>query len=57
MPHEIKLIKTQPQMTLTACPSVSVMYSVVDRPKGTAMMAKLSPRTDSMDSERGSLDS
>ncbi|KAI7506235.1 hypothetical protein KC367_g89 [Hortaea werneckii] len=30
--HEINETNTQPQMTVTACPSVNEMYSVVDKP-------------------------
>lgn len=29
---EIKLMSTQPQSTVTLCPSVKVMYIVVDKP-------------------------
>lgn len=38
----IEMIEThiQPQNTATPCPSVRVMYKVVDRPKGTAIIAK-----------------
>lgn len=53
---EIKLIKTQPQSTVTLWPSVKVMYMVVERPYGTAIMANDKPRTDSMDKLRGSSD-
>lgn len=53
---EIKLIRTQPQRTVTLCPSVRVMYIVVDRPYGTAMMANERPRTDNMERLRGSSD-
>ena len=53
---EVKLIKTQPQSTVTLWPSVKVMYMVVERPYGTAIMANDKPRTDSMDKLRGSSD-
>jgi hypothetical protein len=53
---EIKLINTQPQRIVTLWPSVRVMYMVVERPYGTAMMANDRPRTDSMDRFRGSSD-
>ena len=53
---EIKLIRTQPQRMVTLWPSVKVMYMVVERPYGTAMMANDKPRTDSMDRWRGSSD-
>jgi predicted transcriptional regulator len=53
---EIKLINTQPQRMVTLWPSTRVMYIVVERPYGTAIMAKDRPRTDSMDRFRGSSD-
>ncbi len=40
MQSEIRETRTQPQRIVTDCPSVRVMYIVVDRPKGTAMIAK-----------------
>lgn len=40
MAREIKETRTQPQRMVTDWPSVRVMYIVVLRPKGTAMMAK-----------------
>lgn len=45
---------TQPHSTVTDWPLASEYRNVVDRPYGTAMMAKLRPSTDSIDSERGS---
>lgn len=53
---EMKLINTQPQRIVTLWPSTRVMYIVVDRPYGTAMIANDRPRTDSMDKFRGSSD-
>jgi hypothetical protein len=53
---EIKLIRTQPQIIVTLCPSVKVMYMVVESPYGTAMIANDNPRTDSIDRLRGSSD-
>lgn len=40
MASEMRETRTQPQSTVTDCPSVRVIYIVVERPKGTAMMAK-----------------
>lgn len=39
MAMEMSVTRTQPQRTVTDWPSVKVMYKVVLRPKGTAMMA------------------
>jgi hypothetical protein len=40
MQSEIRETRIQPQSKVTDCPSVRVMYIVVLRPKGTAIMAK-----------------
>ena len=40
MAREMRETSTQPQRMVTDWPSVRVMYIVVERPKGTAMMAK-----------------
>ena len=42
---EMRETRIQPHSMVTLCPSVSVMYMVVDRPKGTAMIANDSPST------------
>lgn len=54
MHSEMSDTRTQPQMTVTAWPLVRVMYIVVERPNGTAMMANDRPRTLSMLRFRGS---
>jgi hypothetical protein len=54
MQREMMETRIQPYKTVTACPFVRVMYMVVDRPKGTAMMAKERPRMLSMLRLRGS---
>ena len=53
---EMKLINTQPQRIVTLWPSTRVMYIVVERPYGTAIMANDRPRTDSIDRFRGNSD-
>jgi hypothetical protein len=53
---EMKLINTQPQRIVTLWPSTRVMYIVVERPYGTAIIANDKPRTDSIDRFRGSSD-
>lgn len=54
MHMEMSETRTQPQRTVTAWPLVRVMYIVVERPKGTAMMANERPSTLSMLRFRGS---
>lgn len=56
MLSDISETSTQPQRMVTLCPSVRVMYIVVESPYGTAMMAKERPRTLSMLRLRGSSD-
>jgi hypothetical protein len=56
MQTEMRETRIQPQRMVTDWPLVRVMYSVVLRPKGTAMMAKERPRMDIMDRWRGSSD-